>query len=214
MFSFLPCSKFWSRRPISHSTIHGVVQATIQDTNINRSDEGSLIKPPSRDIAHSRIHGVVQAVLQGDEEEEEEEEAEEEEWISVSLPITIPEEEEKKKKDEEEETEADPQLHNTETIRRWIERMTTATEDEHQFSCTTTHIGKDETIVRDMLAMLSRLQEQSRELETKMESCEGGFMYSDPWVIREREEMELRERVVFLLRRVLYALVLEDDVDR
>ncbi|KAL8756606.1 MAG: hypothetical protein Q9199_002835 [Rusavskia elegans] len=213
MFSFLPCSRFWSRRPIPHSSIHGVVQATVQGTDIDESDEGSLVKPPSRDIAHSRIHGVVQAVLQGDEDEEEEEE--EEEWISVSLPITIPKEEEEKKKDEEEEeTEENPQLHNAETIRRWIERMTTATEDEHHLSCTTTHIGNDETIVRDMLAMLSLLEEQSRELETKMESYGGEFMYSDPWVMREREEMELRERVVFLLRRVLYAPVLEDDVDR
>lgn len=192
-----------------------MVQATVQGTEIDESDEGSLIKAPPRDIAHSRIHGVVQAVLQGDEEEEEEEE---EEWISVSLPTSIPIP--KEELEEEDKREEDPHLHNAETIRRWIERMTTATETEqenHQ-SCTCheaiTHVGNDETVVRDMLAMLSRLEAQSRELETKMESCGGGFMYSDPWVIREREETELRERVVFLLRRVLYAPVLEDDVDR
>ncbi|KAI4283853.1 MAG: hypothetical protein L6R38_001857 [Xanthoria sp. 2 TBL-2021] len=212
MSSFLPCSKFWSRRPILHSTIHGVVQATVQETDIDESDEGSLIKAPSRDIAHSKIHGVVQAVLQGDEDDEEEEE----EWISVSLPMSIPIP--KEESEEEDKREEEPHLHHAETIRRWMERMTTATEtateDEHHLSCTITHIGNDETIVRDMLAMLSRLEEQSWELETKVESCGGGFMYSDPWVMREREEMELRERVVFLLRRVLYAPVLEDDVDR
>ncbi|KAI4207986.1 MAG: hypothetical protein LQ349_009798 [Xanthoria aureola] len=234
MFSFHPFSKIWSQRAGSHSTIHTIAKATVQRTESDESDTECLLPSPSGEIAHSRIHGVVQTFVQEDadadeeeeeydDDEEEEEEEEIEEWISVSQ-TKVNEPDNNDVEDESTSqnthlpiipttpqplspTSSSPSLPSINTP---SPPSTPTTSSSHP--STITHIGTDTTIITHMTTMLSRL-EKSQETDFLHPRQEAEFMYSDPWIMLERAEAELRDRVVFLLRGVLYGSVVDDGFD-
>ncbi|KAI4223263.1 MAG: hypothetical protein L6R36_005554 [Xanthoria steineri] len=231
MFSLRPFSKIWSRRAVSHSTIHihTIAKPTMQRTESDESDSISLSPAPSGEIAHSRSHGVGQIVVQEDadeEEEDEDDEEETEEWISVSqTKINEPDNDDVQDETTTQTTylpstpptpqplsppSSPPSFLSTSTSSLPSAHLSTPASTPTTTSPTNlplTQVGTDATIITQMKTMLSRLEKSQETDFLQPHRQEAEFMYSDPWIMLEMAEAELRDRVVFLLRGVLYGAV-------